>query len=150
MSSKHILFQHFCCHLALSQLLLCIIQFIPSCATLLFVRLLILLRLAQAAISGPVVTAGTWVPVLADTVSEISKKFLFHGNTPLLLLDVCVCVMSTWGWQMQSSWNSGTKSTVLLLVFRENKGNGFPTSTEDSRWKTKYVHYFLALLLCGC
>lgn len=46
--------------------------------------------------SVPVVTAGTWVPVLGDTVSEISKKFLIPGNNPLVLLgiSVCVCVMS--------------------------------------------------------
>lgn len=44
--------------------------------------------------SVPVVTAGTWVPVLGDTVSEISKKFLIPGNNPLILLGISVCVMS--------------------------------------------------------
>lgn len=60
------------------------------CTTRVFciVRLLILLLLAQAAIS---VRAGTCVPVLADTVSEISKKFLFPGSTPLRCW-VSVCV----------------------------------------------------------
>lgn len=98
--SEHILFQNFSCHLALSQLLLSL-QFIPSCAALLctrvfcIVRLLILLLLAQAAISVPAVTAGTWVPVIGDIASETSKKFLFPRNNPLKLLGVCLCVMST-------------------------------------------------------
>lgn len=46
--------------------------------------------------------------------------------------------------QMLSSWNSGTKSTELLLVFKETKGNGFPASLEDNKWKTSYClpwHY---------
>lgn len=41
--------------------------------------------------------------VLADTVSEISRKFLFHGNTPLTLLGVCVCVMSMKNGRCKSS-----------------------------------------------
>lgn len=92
-------FSNVCCHLALSQLLLCL-QLIPFCATLVctrafcIVRLVILPLLAQAATSVPALTAGAAPGGLCLVIPSqtFPRNYCFLEITLITAGCLCMCV----------------------------------------------------------